>query len=89
MMSVSHRMQVTLDDAQYERLVAESGRTGASIAELVRQAIDARFGSASALERADRFRRALAEASGVWADRDEDGLAAQHRTRAALRQRGR
>lgn len=52
---MSHRTQITLEDGQYERLVAESRRTGLGLAELVRRAVDARYGTTSVSER----RRAL------------------------------
>jgi hypothetical protein len=42
---MAHRMQITLDDRQYERLRSEAERTGASIAELIRRAVDARYGA--------------------------------------------
>jgi hypothetical protein len=42
---MAHRMQITLDERQYERLRMEAERTGASIAELVRRAIDRAYGS--------------------------------------------
>ena len=41
---MAHRMQITLDHRQYERLRLEAERTGASIAELVRRAIDRAYG---------------------------------------------
>jgi Ribbon-helix-helix protein, copG family len=47
---MAHRMQITLDDRQYDRLRAEAERTGASIAELVRRAIDARYGAELTLD---------------------------------------
>jgi Ribbon-helix-helix protein, copG family len=47
---MAHRMQITLDDRQYERLRAEAERTGASIAELVRRAVDARYGAELTLD---------------------------------------
>jgi hypothetical protein len=47
---MAHRMQITLDDRQYERLRGEAERTGASIAELVRRAVDARYGAELTLE---------------------------------------
>jgi Ribbon-helix-helix protein, copG family len=84
---MSHRLQITLDDDQYESLTAESERTGASMAELVRQAIEARLGLESADQRAARFRRALGAAAGTWRDRTEDGLAYQRRIRAPLADR--
>lgn len=80
-------MQVTLDDQQYERLVVESKRSGASIAELVRQAVASRYRLESAEERATRFRDALNRASGIWHDRREDGQTYQERLRRTLRVR--
>ena len=47
---MAHRMQVTLDDRQYERLRREAERTGASIAELVRRAVDRSYGADLTLE---------------------------------------
>jgi hypothetical protein len=79
---MSHRLQVTLEDHQYRTLAAASESSGASIAELVRQAIDARFGSDK--DRSARFIAALSEASGVWADRPDDGRAYQRVARTTL-----
>jgi hypothetical protein len=59
---MSHRTQITLEDGQYERLIAESRRTGLGLAELVRRAVDARYGTASVGER----RRALDLSFGGW-----------------------
>jgi Ribbon-helix-helix protein, copG family len=84
---MSHRLQITLDDDQYESLTAESERTGASMAELVRQAVEARLGLESTEQRAAKFRRALGTAAGTWHDRTEDGLAYQRRIRAPLADR--
>jgi hypothetical protein len=42
---MAHRMQITLDDRQYERLREEADRTGAPLAELIRRAIDRAYGS--------------------------------------------
>jgi len=36
-------MQITLDDRQYERLRREAERTGASLAELIRRAVDEKY----------------------------------------------
>jgi len=65
----SHRTQITLEDAQYERLVAESGRTGLGLAELVRRALDSTYGAAG--ERAHRS--ALDLSSGSWGQIEVDG----------------
>lgn len=37
---MSHRTQVVLTDSQYTLLIEESHRTGASLGELVRRAVD-------------------------------------------------
>jgi hypothetical protein len=42
---MGHRMQITLDARQYARLREEADRTGASIAELIRRAVDRAYGS--------------------------------------------
>ncbi len=86
---MSHRLQITLDDDQYESLASESKRTGASMAELIRQAVEARLGLESSEQRAARFRQALAAAAGSWRDMSEDGLAYQRRIRAPLANRAR
>lgn len=77
-------MQITLEDDQYNALAAESAQTGVSMAEIVRQSVEARLGLESGDQRADRFRRALNAAVGIWRDRPDDGLAYQRRMRAAL-----
>jgi predicted DNA-binding protein len=60
---VAHRTQITLDDRQYERLRRESERTGASLAELIRRAIDRTYGAERTLE--DKL-RAIDETAGAW-----------------------
>jgi hypothetical protein len=47
---MAHRMQITLDDRQYERLRLEADRTGASIAELVRRAVNRAYGAELTVE---------------------------------------
>ncbi len=65
---MSHRTQITLTDAQYERLRKTSEQTGLSIAELVRRALD------EALPRTthDEFMDSLDKVFGIWGDRDID-----------------
>ena len=58
-------MQITLDDRRYERLREEAERTGASIAELIRRAVDAKYGRDLSLEEKLRI---LDETAGLWAD---------------------
>jgi hypothetical protein len=68
-----HRTQIMLDDQQYDRLKLESERTGRSIADLIREAVDDRL-------KADRDRgwEALLASHGAWADRDDIGSGAEY-----------
>ena len=84
---MNHRLQITLDDEQYMSLSAESVRTGVSVADLIRQAVEARVGLRSREQSAARFRAALSSAAGVWHDRDENGLEYQRRVRAPIANR--
>lgn len=68
-----HRTQILLDDDQYQRLKSESARTGRSIADLVREAVDERFRTSS-----DRAWQALRASRGAWADRDDIGTGAEY-----------
>lgn len=61
---MSHRTQITLEDEQYERLRAESARTGLGLAELVRRALDETYGSSTVVER----ERRLDVSFGAWAE---------------------
>lgn len=83
---MSRRLQITFEPEQYDALVVESRRTGASMAELVRQAVSARLGL-DEQDRAERFRSALAAAAGVWSDRTDDGLEYQRRVREPVARR--
>ena len=56
-------MQITLDDNRYERLRLEAERTGASIAELIRRAVDTKYGRDLSL---DEKLRILDETAGAW-----------------------
>ncbi len=60
-------MQITLRDEQYARLREESGRTGISIAELVRRSLAHRYGG---LTREEKL-RIIDETAGLWADRTD------------------
>jgi hypothetical protein len=46
MSTLTHRTQLLLDDERRQRLEEEARRTGRSVASLVREAIDARYGMA-------------------------------------------
>ena len=78
-----HRTQISLTDAQYERLRGESASSGRSLAELIRRALDERYG---AVPDADRL-RLLDSAFGAWADRREDGAAFVERVRTGSTRR--
>jgi len=58
---MSRRTHVTLTDGQHSFLLAESSRSGLSLAELVRRAIDATY-RPEARRRAEGFELSL----GVW-----------------------
>lgn len=68
MLSVSHRLQITLDDRHYELLQRERRRSGASLATLVRRAIDLAY---EAEPSSDQRLAWLEEGFGAWADRDD------------------
>jgi hypothetical protein len=61
-------MQITLDDQQYERLRIQSRLTGASIAALIRRAVDVEYGSELTTEQRIE---ALNKGFGAWANRPE------------------
>jgi hypothetical protein len=70
---MSHRLQITLTDDQYRRLQQESARTGASLAQLIRQAMDVMYPTARPpIGSAEQRRKWADEAAGAWADRDDD-----------------
>lgn len=66
---MAHRTQITLTDEQYERLRAESRRSGLGLAELVRRAVDHTFGAAGP----EQTVQALDDSFGVWTGRTDDG----------------
>jgi hypothetical protein len=78
-----HRTQITLTDAQYVRLRDESARSGHSLAELVRRALDERY---EVVSRPDRL-RLFDSAFGAWAHRDEGGAAFVERVRSGTARR--
>lgn len=78
-----HRTQITLTDAQYARLRDESTRTGQSLAELIRRALDERYQPLSEAERL----RLLDSAFGGWAEREETGAEYVERVRSGTRRR--
>jgi Ribbon-helix-helix domain len=80
---MSHRTQITLADEQYERLRAESRRSGIGLAELVRRAVDRTYGTSTA----DDVERALDASFGVWTARDYDGAGYVDRLRRGMSRR--
>jgi hypothetical protein len=66
--TMSHRLQITLTDDQYRRMLEESTRSGASMAELTRKAVDNAYPPLAPLEQRLKW---LDEAAGAWADRDD------------------
>lgn len=80
---MSHRTQITLEDAQYERLLSESRRTGLGLAALVRQAVDAQYGMSSIEEK----RRALDFSFGSLTAVEVDGPAHVEQMRPGLGRR--
>ncbi len=78
-----HRTQITLTDRQYDRLRDESARTGQSLAELIRRALDERYEPLSGAERL----RVLDSAFGAWVGREESGAEYVERVRSGSRRR--
>ncbi|MGI8825370.1 MAG: CopG family transcriptional regulator [Chloroflexota bacterium] len=66
---MSHRTQITLTDAQYDRLKKESGRSGVGLAELVRRALVVAYGD---VDRSS-WEQGLEMSFGGWKDREFDG----------------
>jgi 23S rRNA U2552 (ribose-2'-O)-methylase RlmE/FtsJ len=78
-----HRTQITLTDAQYARLREESARSGRSLAELIRRALDEHY---EAMSNGDRL-LLLDSAFGGWRRREEDGAAFVERVRSGTARR--
>jgi hypothetical protein len=72
-----HRTQILLEDEQYQRLRTESARTGKSIGELVRTAVDKQYGRLSDDEYRERLRKAVRESAGAAHPDDFDGLSGE------------
>lgn len=65
----THRTQITLTDDQYQRLRHESARSGLSLAELVRRALDQSIPAAEP----DDALRAVDASFATWDAREFDG----------------
>ncbi len=70
-----HRLQITLTDDQYDRLLDESSRSGRSPAALVQLAIDNLLALSAPFDHPtmEGAQIALDESFGAWRDRDFDG----------------
>lgn len=79
---MGHRTQITLTDAQYASLRQRSERTGATLAELVRRAVDLTYAADDRLDEP-----ALDESFGAWRDRDFDGASYVEELRPGLGRR--
>jgi hypothetical protein len=77
------RTQISLTEHQLETLRHESERTGRSIAELIRRAVDQEYGLLPAPERVDRLRRAF----GGWHRHRETGAQFVERLRSGTERR--
>lgn len=79
-----HRTQIMLTEAQYLTLKRESDKSGRSIADLVRAAVDQVYDNSQ-----ERLRKAIIESHGAWADRDDigDGAAWVDQLRQPLNER--
>ena len=69
-----HRTQILLEDQQYALLKSESARTGKSIGELVRTAVENTYSDA---DRRKRLRQAFRDAAGTADAEDFDGLSGE------------
>ena len=72
-----HRTQILLQDEQYELLKTESARTGKSIGELVRTAVDKEYGQLTDDDYRRRLKRAIRESAGSAHPDDFDGLSGE------------
>lgn len=73
------RTQISLSEEQKRRLDEESARTGASLAELIRRAVDRMYRDDVSTEDA---LATIASATGAWSDREESGEAYVERIRS-------
>jgi hypothetical protein len=80
---MSHRVQVTIPDEQYGRLLAEARRAGVPVSELIRQAVEHRYPAG----RGEELLRALDASFSAWVERDFDGEGYVEAIRAGMAHR--
>ena len=83
---IVERTQIYLSKAQAAALDREARRSGTTRSHLIREAIEARYGSGGADR--DRIRRALEATAGLWKDRAENGSEYVERMRSGRRIEG-
>ena len=77
-------MQITLDDEQYELLRGEAERTGASLAELIRRAVDEKYRRQLTKE---QKLRAIERTAGLWTEEQAEEFLRQREESRARRRR--
>jgi len=79
---IMQRTQISLTAAERRALDAEAARTGKSISALIRDAVEAVYGTwRSSADDLDLMRQAF----GSWTDRDEDGATMVQKLRSGSR----
>jgi len=80
---IMRRTQIMLTDAQHAFLREEATRSGASVAALIRQAVQERYGDLSDADRLMHLDRAF----GAWGQREETGAEYVERIRSGTASR--
>lgn len=81
---IMRRTQIYLSDSQSRLLATRSSATGATVSQLIRDAIDVAYAKPKADRLAERLRIAKRTA-GAWKDLDESGAAYVKRLRSGRR----
>jgi metal-responsive CopG/Arc/MetJ family transcriptional regulator len=82
---IVERTQIYLSKAQAAALDREAQRTGTTRSHLIREAIEARYGTARPDH--DQVKRALRATAGLWRDRSETALEYVDQMRSGRRMR--
>ena len=70
---IMRRTQIYLTDEEAEALKRASGKTGASMSDLIRSAIDERYVRGQGPLSKEEALRAISDSFGAWKDRTETG----------------